>query len=679
MATTRLSIFGTPGRPQSFAAKEAYVNSDINASDSGVAVDVASCLECVVVASDSGVAVDTAYLEFVVSDSGTGVDTSEIATAISVTDTGAGVDAAAQSYDIVSSDSGSLSREYAEDFCHFATASLAALSLGGYLPTGSEGTDWPDEFQLWEADGYLGDPLIAEGLMSLTESYTHVTATVSPAAVSASVNTCYLEDYYYRIHVVPSYIDLGQLLSAETREITVWNAYFTPQIMTSVTEVSTDGIEISEPVTIPYEFAPLEEVTYDADVGTSGPSTIGATVYFNFAALFPDSTLYCMIVGSRVMVWVWLPREAYTEEMCWRTDVLQTRNGEQRIAYLDAPRQTYKYEFSLPADQYSNLKVAVDKQAHGVWGLPIWKEHSTVSATAGADAINFDTSYADYQEGGWAILWESPEKSEAVSITTVRVDGIDIYPVLGDTFTDAWIMPMQRAILPEGVEFRRTPGQEAGASASFLCNDTVDLSTTSTYTQYRSYDVMTDGHRAVEDLSERIIRPVEQIDNGQGIITIRPTQDYTQFARTLGLWTGTKADLWALRQWLHARRGRQKPFWLPSYNQDMELAATITALTTDIEVLNGRTLATHGTFPCDFMLLLTNGTVFYRRVLTCTALLSGNATLSIDSALGQQVTARQVELFCFMDLVRLNADEITLQHHNPYRVDSYVPLMRVPE
>ena len=348
--------------------------ADIAGTDSGAGAEssdlYAPSLMQDLDASDSGVGVDIAYFEFNDSDSGAGTDAGIIID-IASADTGAGVDAAAQSYDIVSSDSGSIDREYAEHFSHFATASIAAFSLGGYLPTGSEGTDWPDEFQLWEADGYLGDPLIAEGLMSLTESYTHVTATVSPAAVSASVNTCYLEDYYYRIHVVPSYIDLGQLLSAETREITVWNAYFTPQIMTSVTEVSTDGIEISEPVTIPYEFAPLEEVTYDADVGTSGPSTIGATVYFNFAALFPDSTLYCMIVGSRVMVWVWLPREAYTEEMCWRTDVLQTRNGEQRIAYLDAPRQTYKYEFSLPADQYSNLKVPVDKQAHGVWGLPI--------------------------------------------------------------------------------------------------------------------------------------------------------------------------------------------------------------------------------------------------------------------------------------------------------------------
>ena len=106
---------------------------------------------------------------------------------------------------------------------------------------------------------------------------------------------------------------------------------------------------------------------------------IGATVYFNFSALFADSTPYCMIVGSRVMIWLWMPREEFTEELHWNTNVIQTRKGEQRIAYLDAPRQTYNFSFSLPSDRYSDVKTSVDKFAHGVWGLPIWKEHSTVS------------------------------------------------------------------------------------------------------------------------------------------------------------------------------------------------------------------------------------------------------------------------------------------------------------
>jgi hypothetical protein len=251
--------------------------------------------------------------------------------------------------------------------------------------------------------------------------------------------------------------------------------------------------------------------------------------------------------------------------------------------------------------------------------------------------------------------------------------------VLGDTYENAWIMPMQRAILPEGMEFTRTPGQDAAATASFLCNDTVDLSDTSPYPQYLGYDVVTNGHYAIDDLSERIIRPTTQIDNGQGPITVIATQDYTQFARTLGLWTETKEDLWALRQWLHARRGRQKPFWLPTYNQDFTLAATITALTTDIEITGGRALSAYGTFPCDFMMELTDGSVYYRRIVTATTAPGGNTTLSIDSAIGREVTRHQVVLWCFMDLVRFNSDAITLRHRNPYYVDASVPLMRVPE
>jgi hypothetical protein len=636
-------------------------------------------------ASDSGTGAESSVVSIFSSDSGTGADIGylydpSVFWPAEGSDSGTGADSStAPEVTLPTPTDSGVGSEKSERFILFAEATISAYSLGGYLPTGSEGTDWPDEFQWWEADGYLGDPLIQEGLVSLTNSYTHVAVSLSPEAKSGTLSPCYLDDYYYRIHVVPNYIDLGQMLSDETHDITIWNAYFVPQTMTSVTEVSTDGIDLSEPVTIPYEFAPLEEVTYEASVTMNGPSTIGATVYFNFSALFADSTPYCMIVGSRVMIWLWMPREEFTEELHWNTNVIQTRKGEQRIAYLDAPRQTYNFSFSLPSDRYSDVKTSVDRFAHGVWGLPIWKEHSTVSAIAGASAIDFDTSCADYQEGGWAMLWESPDKATALLIDTVRADGIDIDPVLGDTYENAWIMPMQRAILPEGMEFTRTPGQDAAATASFLCNDTVDLSDTSPYTQYRSYDVVTNGHYAIDDLSERIIRPTTQIDNGQGPITVLETQDYTQFARTLGLWTETKEDLWALRQWLHARRGRQKPFWLPTYNQDFTLAATITALTTDIEITGGRALSVYGTFPCDFMMELNDGSVYYRRIVTATTAPGGNTTLSIDSAIGREVTRHQVVLWCFMDLVRFNSDAITLRHRNPYFVDASVPLMRVPE
>ncbi|MFA5409953.1 MAG: hypothetical protein WC343_14360, partial [Bacilli bacterium] len=465
----------------------------------------------------------------------------------------------------------------------------------------------------------------------------------------------------------------------ETHDITIWNAYFVPQTMTSVTEVSTDGIDLSEPVTIPYEMAALEEITYEASVTMSGPSTIGATIYFNFPALFPDSTLYCMIVGSRVMIWLWKPEGDYTEELRWNTNILQTRSGEQRISFLEAPRQAFNYEFFRPPTEIAEIKAAVDDRCHGIWGVPVWKEHAVVTATVGSSAINFDTSYADYQEEGWAILWESPEKAAAVYITTVRVDGIDIDPVLGESFENAWIMPMQRAYTPEGIEFTRSEGTWTRFTGQFLCIDNVDLATTSTYPQYRSHDVLTDGNYVIGNMSERIMRPIAQIDNGQGPITVIATQDYTNFARSLGTSTTTKAALWAWRQWLHARRGRWKPFWLPTRNQDFVLAATITALTTDIEITGGAMFARHNVFPCDFMMTLTNGNTYYRRILTATTAPGGNTTMSIDSALGVEVAASAISQWCLMDLVRLNSDEITLEHSNPYNMETNIPVMRVVE
>jgi hypothetical protein len=596
------------------------------------------------------------------SDSGTGADSSTAPEVTLPIPTDSGVGA-----------------EKSERFILFASATISAYSLGGYLPTGSAGTDWPDEFQLFETDDYLGDPLIQEGLLSLTNSYTHVPVSLTPEAKSGTLSPCYLDDYYYRIHVVPNYIDLGQMLSDETHDITIWNAYFVPQTMTSVTEVSTDGIDLSEPVTIPYEFAPLEEVTYEASVTMNGPSTIGATVYFNFSALFADSTPYCMIVGSRIMLWRWPPEGDYVEELRWMTDVIQTRLGEQRIAYLDAPRQVFKQDFLRPPEEMTEIRVVIANRVHGVWGVPVWDEFSVVSAGAGASSINFDTSHADYQEGGRAVLWESAEKAAAISIVTVRTDGIDIDPPLLDDWTGARIMPLQTAITPEGFSFKRGKHPWTAFSGEFLCTDNVDLGDDTAYPLYRGYRVLTDSDIVVGDLSERISRPLEQIDNGQGPITIITKQDYSAIARAFFKATKTRAELWAFRQWLHARRGKQKAFWLPTWHEDLRLAATATALTTDIEIEKTTLLAVHGSFPCDCMLRLTSGSILYRRILSASATPSGNVTISIDSALGVEVDPADVDLWCFMDLCRLNTDAVELSHRDPCRMRTTIPVMRLPE
>ena len=68
----------------------------------------------------------------------------------------------------------------------------------------------------------------------------------------------FLDDYYYRVLVRPRSIVLGYLVSSQSREVEVWNAHFAGKLLSSITDVGLDGIDLAEPVPAPTTFASLE-------------------------------------------------------------------------------------------------------------------------------------------------------------------------------------------------------------------------------------------------------------------------------------------------------------------------------------------------------------------------------------------------------------------------------------
>ena len=51
----------------------------------------------------------------------------------------------------------------------------------------------------------------------------------------------FLDDYYYRIHIKPGIVALGNLLSSQSRDVEVWSAYFEPKLLSSLDSSGTDG------------------------------------------------------------------------------------------------------------------------------------------------------------------------------------------------------------------------------------------------------------------------------------------------------------------------------------------------------------------------------------------------------------------------------------------------------
>ncbi|MBA2881839.1 hypothetical protein HNR65_002170 [Desulfosalsimonas propionicica] len=544
---------------------------------------------------------------------------------------------------------------------------IAGKDLNPNISSDLDGYD--DILNVWNS------PYAQKREPALSQQRAFNAAPINERALSGSIAHHYKEDYYHRIHVAPNPLALGNLLSEETRQAYVWNAFFENKTLDTVTKENADGIRVTEPEAAPVDYAPLEEKAYTIAVSLSGPPTIDADINFAFAVY----TVTLNITGSRVTLWRWIPREQYTEILAWNTQVLQTRVGEQRIGYRAAPRQVFEFRFFRPAREISQMKNVVDNWSHRVWGLPIWKEASVVSATAGATAISFDTSYRDYRQDSLAVLWESADKAEAVNVTNVRPDGIDIDPALQTNFADAFVMPLRRALTPEGVDFRRGRAPDyAGVSATFIVIDNEDLSGSADYPQYDGYDILDDGNIIVGDMAERISIPLEQIDNGQGPITIETKQDYSRVKRTVGKYTKTLAALWQWRRWLHSRYGRQKAFWLPAYNRDIHLATPLYSAEVQAEI-RPADLAVHGNFPVDCMIRLADATIFYRQITGAEQLPGGNERIIIDSAFGQDIDPTDIDLWCYMDLVRFDADRIEMAHQNPYIMQTSIPAARVPE
>lgn len=485
----------------------------------------------------------------------------------------------------------------------------------------------------------------------------------------------FLDDYYFRIHVLPSRIDLGNLLSSQTRQIEVWNSHFDPKLLSSIDEEGVDGIALAEPAPAPTTFAALEHRIYELSISTNGAPVIDGSFTFNF----PGESPVLAVTGRRVVVWPFIPQTRFREQLQWLTDVMETYNGEQRLALRTAPRQALSYEFQLDPHQFSRAKAISTQWAHRVYGVPIWADATRLGAlAAGTTVINVSTSNADYRSNDIVLIWESDEKLEAVETLQVTTSSVELKLPLPQSFTNAYIMPMRFARTLNGSEFSRDAFDVTRARLTFLVSNNVDLGAgPSPFPQYRGVDVLTERSVLLSDMRERILRPVDIFDNGSGPIVTDQLRGYPVRAESLTWDALDRAASWTMRKWLHARRGKQKSFWLPSWNNDLVVLNNIGSSAVGITV---RPIG----YPLyysqqDIMVLLNNGTMYFNKVTSGAVDPNGNEVLTLAAAFGVAINTADIKMVSFMKHVRLDSDTADLTHGYNGRTSVSLPVVECPE
>ncbi|UJM85331.1 hypothetical protein [Rhodanobacter denitrificans] len=514
----------------------------------------------------------------------------------------------------------------------------------------------------WPA--HTADASLVPGAYAMTPAW----PPAAPKAVSAAAAVSYFDDFYNRIHVRPAAIDLGNLVSAQTRSIVVWNAWpDTAQSLTSLLASNADGIMLTGEGALPLAFSPLQQRTWTVAVDTIGPAVIDAALQWLFAGLDP---VQATITGQRLTAWMIAPDWAspVLESLTWLTDVQDAVDGSQlRLPCRDVPRREWEFGVVAEGAERQIMEHALYDWSARIWALPVWPDMTWLAAplAAGASVISLDTTNLDYRVGGLVALYRSASRFELAEITAVAAGSLTLkQPLAKDWGVGDRAAPVRTATLTDYPSLGRSTDRLVQTQVRFQAAEDCAWPAVAPATLYLGVPVLEPRSNETGDMARVFRRRVENIDNDQGTPTPHDASGLTYASQPWQWLLHGRAERAALRSQFYWLQGRGNALWLPSSCDDITLTAAVTAAATTLSVAwAGITRFAFGKPGRRHVRIeLADGRVFYRRVNAAVEVDEQTEQLGLDAALGTAVAPAQVRQISWMMLATLAGDRVELSH-----------------
>lgn len=361
-----------------------------------------------------------------------------------------------------------------------------------------------------------------------------------------------------------------------------------------------------------------------------------------------------------------------TEILEWMTDVMTSPTGsEQRRSLRYFPRRTFEYSAAIVGRErtlFDNMVVTYGAQR---WYLPLWHDVSLLSGpvAAGSTALPCsDAMDSRLRPGSIAVMVNDSvfeqDLVEIASISSSEIQlvagttrawpiGTRIYPALVAKLTDQPVATKRSdALITTELRF-----QVVEATPDPLSTDT---GLPDSYRGFSVINVPPDEAKQLQAGHERLLL---DLDNKFSIPIWVDTADrtftYQQYAWVLE-GRSQHIEFEGLAQHL---RGRAIPVWMPTFMDDLRLAAPISAGASTILVERcGFTLA-GGPRPDreDIVIELADERL-YRRITDSAVDSEGREILVLDAPIASEIQLTAPVRICFMTLMRLNHDSIQIEH-----------------
>ena len=486
----------------------------------------------------------------------------------------------------------------------------------------------------------------------------------------------FAEDWYDRIHLIPFEIDFQNAFKPITKEFSVWNAFRIPQTLNTISYSIPNAVLIdTTPDSVPTYYGALRIATYQAQLLVTAPPVIDVKI----SIAFTDETVILPAIGRKLILWGLAPEVGHTETLEWKTDILSTFAGEQRLSIRSEPRQSFDYNYLLDPLEFAKQKSDSSLGAEKLYGVPVWTDAIYIGQMpSGQLLFNGDFVNHEFTLDGLVAVYGDGDDVHITEVVALTASTLTLrLPVLTGA-ADAFIVPLRIANSFAGPKFSRTASQYTSSQITFAVTDNSNYLKDAQPVIYQGADVLTVRYAVVNSITERIYRQLDVFDNDAGIINVDVQRGLLRNLQTVGFIVQAAEAKRKLRSWLMTRKGRLRPFWLPSWNPDVEIVTPVSSTATSIEIRACGFALSYGSKY--LMVNFKNGTFHFLKV-TSSLYVDGDTfeTLILSQASGLEFTVDSISFICFMSHCRLDTDKVTIAHSDAGKLSTSLAVIEIPE
>ena len=465
----------------------------------------------------------------------------------------------------------------------------------------------------------------------------------------------FADDFYDHIIINPTVIDVGNVVSEQFYEISVFNGYQSNKTLLDLAVTNSDGFTVTGPA-IASVWGPLQTRTYRFTITAEGPPSVNTDVRFDWENTQDDTTV--TIRGSRIVMLPYQAQTPWTEVLEWKTNILTSNNGtEQRIRLRRAPRQRFHGSYPVPPEQLARAFNMAYGWIDRRWALGVWSETQYIGALAsGSNLVSCNTTNYDFRANGLVCLWESNERNELIEIDTVESSSLVFKRALAGDYTNAILIPVRTGMVDSGSIQRVSNGYSSVLDIEYAVTDNVVISSTAP-TQYLNYDIYYNETLMGDEngLSDNIKIRLDQVDYESGIVDYFAPWTTPKRTREVMFLNNGASECYTFKRWLFRRIGRLRPYWLPMFEDNLRLRQS--GYIESMLICAGDDYRTLGSDHNHIAIQLNNGSWLPRTVLG-TSVDGNNVNLALDVALNLEAT--EIKRICFLGLHRLDTDRVEI-------------------